>query len=247
MKNTIRYIVILSLICSCSPLKFISGDFQGTYIQAGNKNIRLVFKDDSFAYIDSNANNNLALYACCDTITYGSWGLDNSGGLIYLSSPEFINASIVNLQVIEKNTNETDTLYFYVNNPIEQHYRKYQEKSRDIYYKIAIDTRNMGFLDKVLLNEFKTNVIKILRPKGAVIDKFTIYIYPKHNFGGRNISTREVSTLEYQVKETDSNVFEVNIPLLDYGYMSYVRLNKDFVKIIHKNKIEWDNHIYTKQ
>lgn len=246
MNNAIRYIAFILLLSSCSSFKFLSKDIQGTYVQEENKNVRLVFNGDAFVYIDPYTNNDLALYTCCDTITYGSWGLDNSRGLIYLSSPEFINASIVNLQVTEKKTNETDTLYFYINKPIEQHYKKYQEKSRDIYYKIAIDTRNMGFLDKAMLKEYDTNVIKVLKPKGAIVDKFTISIYPKSNFGGRNIATREVTTLEYQLKETNANVFEVNIPLLDYGYISYLRLNKDFVKVINKNKLEWNNHTYIK-
>jgi len=242
------YIVLLLVISSCSSPKLLPKEIQGRYIQEKNRNVHLDFNGNSFAFIDSTPIFDLALYTCCDTIAYGNWALENNRGLICLNSPEFINCSVVDMQVTEKIKKNTDTLYFYINNPIEEHYKKYRynTKGRDIYYKISIDARNIGLLDNVLLNEYDANIIKILKPKGTIIDKFSISIYPKSNFGGRNIATREVNTLEYHVKKVNTNVFEVNMPLLNYGYMSYLRLYKDFVKVISKNTLEWNNHIYTK-
>lgn len=246
MHYTIKLTVWLLILNSCSPSKFLHGDIQGRYIQDKNNNISMTFSGNAFAFVDKSTNNDLALYTCCDTITYGLWGLDNSRDFLYLNSADLLNRSILSIQVAEKKINETDTLYFSLNNPIEQHYKLYNTKNRDIYYRVAIDTRNFGFLNNVFLIRYDTNLIKIPKPKGAIVDKFSIFIYPKSNFGGRNIGTFEVTTLEHQVQETSANVFEVNIPLLDYGYLSYIRLNKDFVKIINKNKLEWDGHTYSK-
>jgi len=183
-----------------------------------------VFKGNTFAHVDPYTKNDLALYTCCDTITFGNWGIDSRNDLIYLNSSDYLSTSMVDIQVDEKKVNDTDSLYFLINNPIEKYFKKYGGKKRDVYYKIAIDTQS-GLLVKLFQQEYDTNFIKIQKPKGSIIEKFTIYIYPKSNFGGRNIGTREVTTLEYQLKDANTNSFEVNIPLLDYGYMSYIRLN----------------------
>lgn len=53
--------------------------------------------------------------------------------------------------------------------------------------------------------------------------------------------------LPYEVKNSNSNVFKINIPELSYGYLSYKRLNGDFVKIINRNKLLWDGKEYIRQ
>lgn len=243
--NKLKYFCLLApFLCSCATAQFSSKDIQGIYVQKENSNIYLEFKGDAFAFVENQKKYEMPLYQC-DTITYGNWKLDHN--LIYVTSAEFLNTFFVNAQVKEKNTAQVDTLYFTIDNPVEQHYRKYKynSKSREIYYKISSDGVNTGFLDEIFAKDFDTNQIKVLKPKGAILDKFEIRIYPKANFGRTLI--REVSTLEYKIKDKSSNFFEINIPDLDYGYLSYVRLNKDLIRVMSKNELEWDGHTYSKK
>lgn len=231
------------LAYSCATAQVSRKDIDGVYVQKENKNTYIQFKGNRFAFVEDQSKYEMPLYQC-DTITYGEWKLDRD--LLYVSSEEFLSTFFVNAQVNEKSTAQGDTLYFTIDNPIEAHYRKYKSRSRSIYYKISIDGVNTGALDQIFLKDFDTNRIKIYRPKGAILDKFEIKIYPKSNFGGRTL-IREVSTLEYTVKDKSSNFFEINIPELDYGYLSYVRLNKDIIRVINKNELEWDGHTYLRK
>ena len=245
MKHIIFIIFTPILLYSCSTHRYVLGEFQGSYVQDEYKNISLVFNGSAFALIEKPSNNDLSLYVCCDTVTLGEWALDKSRGLIYLSSRDYLDA-FLDIKVTESVYDLTDTIQFIIDNPIEQIYKKNKIEERDIYYKIAIHSSNKGFLSDFSTNNFNTNIITIIKPKGAIIDMFTISVYPKSNFSGRNIGTREATTIEYKIKQSKANKFEVYIPELTYGYLSYLRLNKDIVKIINRNKLEWDNRIYNK-
>lgn len=234
---------LLASVCmySCATAQVSPKDINGVYVQKENKNIFIEFKGDKFAFVEDQSKYEMPLYQC-DTITYGDWKLDRD--LLYVSSPEFLSTFFVNAQVKEKSIDHGDTLYFTIDNPIEGHFRKYKSKSRSIYYKISIE--GTGSLDEIFWKDFDTNRIKIYRPKGAILEKFEIKIYPKVNFGGRAL-IREVSSLEYEIKDKSSNFFEVTIPELDYGYLSYVRLNRDIIRVMSKNELEWDGHTYLKR
>jgi len=149
--------------------------------------------------------------------------------------------------VKEQSNGQRDTLFFTLKNPIEGFYKKNGIRNRDIYYKISIYGANTGLMDNLSSQSYDNGNIKIVRPKGVILDKFSVNAYPKSNFGGRNIGIKEIDTYEYHVKEETSNLFEVNIPGLSCEYMTYIRLNRDFVRIINNTKLEWDGFFYMKQ
>lgn len=241
--------IFLVLLISCASTKILTEDVQGTYVQRENKNLQLIFKGNSFAYVDTQ-DHHMPAFSCCDTIAYGNWSMDKERGLVELSSPESLNASVVSIEVKEQASGITDTVSFYINSPLEKFYRshtsRYTEAVRDILYVMYIYS-DSGLITDVSTKQFNTNYIKIPKSYLGKILKFEIQIIPKHNFGGRNIGTRSVTTLEYEVKNGNSNLFEVSIPQLDYGYLSYLRLNKDIVKVLNKNELEWDGHKYLKK
>ncbi len=241
MKNAI----FLILFFSCSVYKFSTRDFQNSYSKDDDKNIKLIFKNNSFVYTDEGYHSFTNPYKCCDTITYGNWILDNKHGIMELTSPDILNLSIVNLNVKESSIN-SDTTIFKIVSPIENHYLHYNETYRDIYYKISLNTDNATFNEKTLTKIYNNNPIKIYNPNHVQIRSFYILIYPKDDIKLRNIGTREVTTLEYKVQNPNSNEFTINIPQLNYGYFAYVRLNKDYIKIMNTNKIEWDGHVFSK-
>lgn len=242
MKVIIKTLLLIVFFVSCSPSKHSSVDLFGIYKQEGNSNVKLILNENEFVYIDPYTND-LALYTCCDTITKGTWVKENN--LLCLSTPQ-LKSTLLDIYVDELSEMPKDTLYFYLQNPIEEYYRKMEVKNRDIYYRVSITEKNGNLLDSWVW-EFDTNEIKILKPKGIFIAKFSISIYPKANFGGRNIGTKEISTLEYKLKSYSSNLFKINIPQLTYEFMSYLRLNRDFVRIINTNKLEWNGFFYTKE
>ena len=164
--KTIGTVFILLLFCACSPYKFAVNDFQGTYVQKGNSNVKLNFTNDSFSFIDSNKEE-LSLYTCCDTITYGSWGLDNSRGLLYLNSPVNLSLFTLDAQISEKKNN-SDSLIFIIDNPIETSYLKHKPKMRDIYYKMAITDKNGLFTNDISSIDYDSNIIKMKKPKGLI-------------------------------------------------------------------------------
>lgn len=248
MREIVRNIAVVLLITSCSASRFVSKDFQGIYVQEQDSNFRLAFNGDSFSYVDRYNGSDLALYSCCDSITYGNWSLDNTRHLLYLNTPEYLNSSFVGIHVKEKIIqNEGDTLCFVLNSPLEQYFKKYGGRNRDFYYKVTLYSSSCGLLANYSLNQFETNVIKIPKPLGTLVDKFSISVYPKGDFGGRNIGTREVTTFEYKIENNESNYFDVDIPYLSLGYLVYRRLYKDVVIIVNKDLLEWDNQLYKKR
>jgi hypothetical protein len=133
-----------------------------------------------------------------------------------------------------------NTITFVIDNPIEKHYKRYDEKYRELFYDIAITTS-----DDFIYETSDKNSIKIEGSKKVL--EFEITVYPKYNIPIRNISAKEVYTIPYKVKNPKTNVFKINIPQLDYGYLSYKRLNNDYVKIIDKNKLLWDGKEYIRK
>lgn len=242
MKAVVKIQLVVIFFVSCTSSKYTSKEMEGVYERKGNPNIKLILSKDKFSFTDP-YKNDLALYTCCDTITTGFWTKEKD--LVCLSTPQ-IKSSVLPIEVKEVSNFEKDTLYFYLNNPIEVYYKKYEVKERDIFYRVSI-TDNNGRLQSTWIQEFNSNFIKIVMPKNLVINNFSIGIYPKAKFGGRNIGTQEVSTFVYHVKKQESNFFEINIPGLSYEFMTYIRLNRDFVRIVNKNKLEWDGYFYMKE
>ncbi|WP_221417881.1 hypothetical protein, partial [Fulvivirga kasyanovii] len=97
--------------------------------------------------------------------------------------------------------------------------------------------------------KYYTDEILLNVPNGVKIKSFEITVYPTEcALGWRDsMPPIHVTSMQYEVKDTESNVFKVNMPELTYCYLSSLRLDGDYVKILNKNQLEWDGHIYTKQ
>jgi hypothetical protein len=241
MTTRIKYLVwIFIFMSSCVAVKFSPKDFEGTYTEEGLKGFRLTFKKNHFAYVDTFEQTHLPPYDCCDTITYGYWEFDKPNLLKLFSDPKLDLP--LELEVNES-TSSTDSIYFVINDLIEEAYKN--DKRPDILYGLWIDS-DSRLLSHSFVRKHNTNRITFDNSEGGRIRKFSVTIYPKESFRGRNIGTREATTVEYTVANTTSNVFEIRIPELDKGYLTYLRLNGDYVKIISNDRLIWDNNEYTK-
>lgn len=238
--------IVMFFLNSCVSYKFQSKDLTGVYLQQENRNIKLVINKEGFLHIDANMQMYSPTFKCCDTLSYGYWCMDNDRGFLMLSSPEELNTSYTFMEVEEKKMEENDSIYFYIDNPIEMHYKINKEKYRELFYTISITTNNSNFDSRFTFEKYDTNPIKLYNPNHVNIQKFNISIIPKCDIPVRNIEIKEIYTIEYEVKNPNSNVFKITLPQLDYGYISYRRLTNDYIKIVNKNKLMWDGKEYVK-
>lgn len=238
--NLLLSTVFLFVVNSCATYNLTVREMYGEYVQKENETIRLELNESSFVLKDVDKQEHLPTFKCCDTIAYGKWTIDKKASLIEINSPETLNSSYVDVNVVEEQEPSLDSISFVINNPIEKHYKKFGEKYREVFYSITLTTH-----DDFLIDTSDKNPLWVKKVNG--LNEFEITIYPKHDIPIRQISIREVYTIPYQIKNPNANVFIVDIPQLDYGYLSYRRLNRDYIKIINKNKLFWDGNEYLKE
>ncbi|MEK7225227.1 MAG: hypothetical protein AAB221_06055 [Bacteroidota bacterium] len=235
---------ILIAVVGCKSQKYLAKDFNGDYINESNSNKKLNFKETDFCFVDP-GNKHHAWFFCCDTITIGKWELKEN--LIELTTPQ-LNQVSLGISVEESKLEPEDTIYFYLSNPVEDHY-KYNSPGghRYITYHIYIKAKESFFFDRHVGKEYNSDIIAIYKPKNIQIEEFAVWVYISGNYWGRNIGVRNIETEVYSPKSSSNNVFKVTIPQLSYEFLTYLRLEKDFIKVLNKKKLEWDGKIYTKK
>ena len=240
----IKYLIFALFLFNMSCNSLREKQLIGTYLQDYDKNTMLIFNQNDFVIKEKYKQVDAPPFSCCDTTTIGVWSLLSKSKVVSIDNSSYFN-KMIDIKVIEKNTSPKDSIFIYLNNSIEEIYKKNRTR-RDISYYIEFDSDNteFGLLSSAM---YDTNVIKLFNPHHYNINSLQIYVHPKFNFSGRNIAERFFVTQEYNIKNEGANRFIINIPDLTYEYMSYIRLKKDFIRIINKNKLEWDGEIYTKQ
>lgn len=239
-------ITVLLLLASCASYNFSKKDIEGTYVQQEYKGIELKFDENTFVLKDVYKQEHLPPYDCCDTITYGNWKI-NKEGYIELTTPKEISTSYLNVNVIEKEVKSSDSLYIFIDNPIEKFSKNDNRKTSKLLYQLAISSNNNNFDNRIALKKFDKNQIAIAKEDNDLkINSIEIIVYVQSDISLSNLELREVYTMPYKVNNANSNFFNINIPNLNYGYLSYKRLENDYVKIINKQKLLWNNAEFVK-
>jgi hypothetical protein len=243
----ILFVSIISLIISCNSYKGLQEELKGTYSKVDDDNIKLILNQESFLYIDTNKQEHLPNFDCCDTITYGNWKM-NKDGYIELSTPEEISTSYLNIDVVEKeNKKSKDTLYFFIDNPIEKFCKNDGRKNSKLLYQLAIFSNNNNFDNAIALKRFDKNQIAIsITDDDLKINTIEITIYVESDISLKNLELREVYTMPYKIQNSNFNSFDITIPKLNYGYLSHKRLKNDYVKVVTKQKLLWNNDEFIK-
>lgn len=241
VKHIYKLIFSSLILISCGLNKDVSKDITGVYLQKDNKRIELHLNNNTFVIKDNFKPSHLAIeeYKCCDTIAYGNWKKEND--FLSFSSPKELSTFYLNTIIKEETVLSNDSVIFVIDNPIERSLKKENKNSRDLYYSIDVGTKSNGIISK----KSNSNVFKIKNVKG--INKIEITIYPSIDINLRSIANKEFYTLPYEVKNTNTNIYNIDIPKLNYGYLSYKRLNNDYVKVISKDKLLWEGKEYIKQ
>ena len=240
--------LIITIFYSCKTNHYLPKNIIGTFRQIRDdgveSNIDLTFSKTGFTLTDVadylKMHNGGGKYLCCDTVAYGTWRIDNQHAILSLSTPQLTDTYIQDY-IVEKTKPNTDSLYFFVSNPIE---KNMGVMHKNIFYTIDLSTVGSDVGEAAFLKEFDKNKIVIANPGYAWVENFSISIYLKPEFDARNIAINPVKTRHYTVKERSSNVFIIDIPGLTYSYFSYLRLKEHLVAIISKNELIWDGVRY---
>lgn len=238
-RKRIFFLVATTLILnSCATQKFLPKEIQGVFVQKNDKRIQLQLNNQTFILRDNFEPSHLAVksYKCCDTIAYGKWTLDD--GFLSFSTPEELATFYLTANVIEEYDRNNDSTTFIITNPIEKFRKKNQVMLNELNYNIVVTTKDGNTVNKSL----DSNIITLYNIKD--VNTIEIEIYPKYNIDIREISARVVYIFPYKVVNTNANIYKIDIPELSYSYLTYERLNKDYVKIIDKNTLLWNGNEY---
>lgn len=238
-----NFFLILSTLLSLYSCKVDKKAFIGKYKQDSGMGQMMIFDNNNFVLKMMTHQKDAPPCIYGDTITFGNWKLENSQ-MISVDNSDLIG-SIIDAQ-FEESIGYTDTISINIDNPIEDFYLRKKANERDIFYEVVITSNDIRY-DAKVSGIYKSNFIKFFKPNNIAVNQITIYVIPTHTFEMCNIGERYFYTLDYNIKDKNKNLFKVLMPTLTYGFMSYKRLNRDFIRIIDKNHIEWDGDIYSKQ
>lgn len=231
-------IIIIVILKGCKTSQFSQIGMQGVYFLKNDRSVKISLSGNTFTLIDSKKNGHMAT-PCCDTLAIGEFKVEDN--FLVVNSPRYFNSIFLDMDVKEKTLHDLDSIVFHINNPIETMYHRYNSKGGELDYSLFVQPKGSSL--EYFREHIKSKVdnkIVFLNPQRLSVNNFFIMIEPKSSINVKNISVREIYTLTYQVKNATSNFFEISIPQLTYGYISYKRLNSFYVKIINSNKILWE-------
>lgn len=241
-------ILCLTMTFSCASTKHALSDLKGDYIQEGSSNTTLSLSKGRYVFAKPFEDAHINPFICCDTLSIGSWERTKDLNYLVLTSDFQSEYPLLNMEVIEENSDIQDSIYIHLNNPIE----KFQiemtgRRYNDIYYMLEVSSNDYEFDLQTSFLKFDTSLIVIRKPKGLEIKSFRIMAVPKQEMRVRNLEVREAYTQEYKVNSKETNRFKVSIPALDYSLISQLRLTQDFVRIVGPKQLEWDGKKYLKK
>lgn len=225
----------------------------GTYAERDGVNFnRLVlYPNSSFLYYSPPTGERSLELTYDDTIAYGSWSLE-SPGFLSLSSPDYLSKRL-KIQVEQDVVDHPDTVYIKIDNPVQNYLSGWDATPRHVRYGAAVMVYD-AFLQQIDLPN-PNNVIKLYNPKRMPVLDIRLVVYtllPSYDgfiLGNYNEGLIAAETETYSVSPISNhfNHFVITIPDLTEQFLIYRRLNRDFVKIIDANQLEWDGHIFKRE
>lgn len=214
---------------SCSSKKYYEGLYEG-------ERYLITLKEGNYLIKDKFSN----YYLCCDTLSYGIYEKVKNNSFIKFTSDQFYLNEYIDSEINESVDDNEDTLFFNINNPIENLYVKENFSKREIYYKIVLFS-NKSFIDSKIANQkWYQKQIKISVPKDIKLKYFYIEIFAEEDVLLTNRIYNKFSTFEYKLENFKSNYFEIDINNLNYNFLNFLRLDGEYLKI-KKNKLIWKN------
>lgn len=227
--HLLTFFVFIIFLFSCSSIKTNNVCYESD---------RYLIFLDKYNYLIKDKFSNY--YLCCDTLSYGIYEKVKNNSFMKFTSDQFYLNEYIDSQINESFDDTEDTLFFNINNPIEDLYVKENVSKREIYYKIVLFS-NKSFIDsKIAKQKWHQKQIKISVPKDIKLEYFYIEIFVEEDILLTNRIYNKFSTFEYKLENFKSNYFEIDINNLNYNYLNFLRLDGEYMEI-HKNKLIWKN------
>jgi hypothetical protein len=216
----------------------------GNYVNLSNLSKTITLSNSGFTFRDTILNLNFkSIGDCCDTIAYGSWEMISKNHLLVLNSAEELGSQSFNkikFNVIEYENLLDDSLVIEINNPLEKE-NLGDDYEKVLDYELMVIKKSENFI----FQESNKNII-VFSKFDEPLKEIKCYIYVNHKFRGRNMGVRPIEII-YFVKSAKANKFIINIPDLTYQYLTYLRFNREFIRVIDKDHLEWQGEIYVKK
>lgn len=233
-------IIITCILCSCAGSRTLYSPNNGEYLNEEDKREKLIITDSSFVHFLEKPKHEILPSLNYDTLSFGTWGVVDGGKFLYLSSTPDYLLSTLPVEVKESEIIGSDTLEITISCPIRN-----ADNLNAVTFDAAINAEN-GVLEEVFGRNETDPVIKFLNPRHLQIKSIIIGVYPGPGFIKEQRGTTAVRCF-YSLNKKSSNKFAVNIPGLTYKYFSIDRLNRDFVRIIDKDRLEWNGKLFNKK
>ena len=210
-------------------------------------NRKIVFKGNEFVFSVLRDQEHMSPYPCPDTIAFGTWELNKKLSFLKLQSPKHLVNHALFVEVTEKVIPDVNTVTFEIYNDLEEHLENnvFNENknvnNREVEYMLSAgDLLSMQYLDTI-------NSITVERESYTKLDKIDLVVTLTDNFYGWYRDNQMYLTVPYEIENPQANHFTINIPDLTRCKVGSRLLNQDFVRVINKNKLEWDGVIYKRK
>lgn len=233
-------IYLVFLLTSCASLN--STNASGSY-QKENfmRNIQLEKNGKFFLYDSATYGHQKTQIRNCPLVSFGTW--ENHGSkFIELNTSDNILYPILDVQVTSKSINN-DSLSFEILTNIPERFMNNLSYRLHLKYDGEYDFRNK------ISGRFKTSLITLKQPHfGIKIKSISVEVFYEpnrqliHDYNGFSA----ISTTELEVDKQD-NYFIIKIPDLDICYFEYERYEGEYLRILNKNTLLWNNEIYIKK
>jgi len=217
--------------------------FSGVFLDPyQNIEIRLA-ETGTFSVLNGAREKGIAMIACCDTIAFGSWKMINES-VIELNSTENYLRPILKTRIEESERVYNDSIQFIFHSPIETHLNRYPDHKRDFVYLFSLHTGNYNYDAHQFEIAHRKNPINLPFPRSLSIKQIHVEVIPTFEFDGQHLGARKFLSSFYEVQNSKANTFDIYFPELSYPFMTYLRLDQEYILRKNKNELVWDGVVY---
>lgn len=235
-----KVIVVFIIFLTTSNFLFGKKNIEGIYYSnISPDNNKIVFKKNGTFYI---INKIKKLFQYTDTLSFGKYKISGKNIIkltSYYQNIQNFQIAYNEINVTERQGENTDSLYFLIKNDFENNFCKNEKyKNRPLYYNLYVYGDTIYDL-RSLSNEFQIPNMNSLR-------FFDLIVVPdNYNFSGY-LALKKIFS-DYHPKNKDSNIFIIDIPELNVHYLTCKRLYSEIILIKNKNTIIWQGVEYKRK
>lgn len=197
---------------------------------------------DSQESIIFNSDNSFTLLSFSeftDTLSYGKWKALNN--FIELNSDSKILKEYYYVKVEESFSRSKDSIYISIENRLDGLIDYDEVFTPYLYFNVDRYLASGGFEAG---EQFIQDISFLNKNKPL---KFTLNIIPNLFIYPEKISVRGFKTVPYEIKNFENNTYKITIVDFDKKHFAYRQLKGDYMRIVDKDTLFWNNEIYVRE